>query len=122
MVVFGFSVLVPAHFPAPQTCVQCETTESDVAGEDVPFHVPATSASVTGAGAAGAGAGAAAAAVVSAAAGASSFFAHATATAAIDSKIKTRRMTFSRLAAEKGEVIAVGVTAAAKIPLSVGDD
>jgi hypothetical protein len=44
--------------------------------------------------------------VVSAAAGASSFLAQATATAATESKINVRRMTYSRLAAEKGEVIA----------------
>ena len=114
-----FSVLVPVHLPAPQTCVQCETTESEVIGEDVPFHVPATSASVTAAGAAGA---AGATAAVVSAGGASSFFAQATATAATESKIKTRRMTFSRLAAEKGEVIAGVMTAAAKIRFSVGDD
>jgi hypothetical protein len=104
MVTFGDSVLEPVHFPAAHVCVQCEMTESEFIGEEVPVHVPDTSASVTATGAGGA-AGAIAAAEVSAA-GASSFFAHATATATSDSKINVRRMSFSRLAAEEGEVIA----------------
>jgi|SRR6266550_6041825 len=96
-------------------------TESEFIGMDVPVHVPLTSASVTATGAGGAGAGAIAA-VVSAAAGASSFFAQAIATAATEIRINARRMTYSRLAAEKGEVIALVMTATAKILLSVGDD
>ncbi len=90
--------MVPLHFPAPQTSVHLEVTESDSIGVDVPFHVPATSASVNATTAAGAGAGAITAAV---SAGGLSVFAQATATAATEIKINTRRMTSSDLAAER---------------------
>lgn len=92
---------VPVHFPAPQDIVHLEITESDSIGVLVPFHAPPTSASVSTTTATGAGA---IAAAVSA--GGASVFAQATATAATEIEINTRRITFSRLAAEKGEVLA----------------
>jgi hypothetical protein len=92
---------VPLHDPAAQTCVHLATTESDPIGMDVPFHVPATSVSVIVGAGAGAGAGAIAALAVSA--GGVSVFAQATTATTTESNIKTRRITSSRLAAEKGD-------------------
>jgi hypothetical protein len=89
---------VPLHDPAAQTCVHFETTESDPAILDVPFHVPETSASVTAGAIAGAASGAGAiAAVVSA--GGVSVFAHAIKAKTAGIKFNVLRMT----SPEKGE-------------------
>jgi hypothetical protein len=95
--------MVPVHFPAPQTIVHLEITESDPIGVFVPFQLPETSASVSATAAAGGGAGAIAEAV---SAGGVSVLAQATTAATVEIRINTRRITFPRLAAENGDVLA----------------
>jgi hypothetical protein len=86
---------VPSQDPALQTVVHLLMTESDPIGFVVPFHVPATSASVS----AGAAAGATAASVWAVSAGGASFFAQATTATIAGIKLKTRRIMSFRLAA-----------------------
>jgi len=86
------------HDPAAQTCVHLARTESDPTILDVPFQVPAISASVTAGAIAGAvsGAGAIAAAV---SAGGVSVFAQAITAITTGIKCNVRRMTSPLLAA-----------------------
>jgi hypothetical protein len=84
--------VVPLHVPAPQTVVHFETTESDPIGMDVPFHVPAISASVIAGAAAGAAAGAMPVSTTATFAGVSDFE-QAAATKTTGINFNTLRMT-----------------------------
>jgi hypothetical protein len=95
---------VPLHVPAPQTVVHFETTESDPIGVDVPFQVPAIWASVIAGAVAGAVAGAATASLLAESTRGVSVFAQAATATTTGINFNTRRIMFSRLAAEKGEV------------------
>jgi hypothetical protein len=96
----GDPSLVPLQDPAAHTDVHLETTESDPIGLDVPFHVPAISASVI----AGAIAGAIAVSLAATSAGGVSVFAQATTATTTGIQLNTRRIMSSRLTGGKGEV------------------